>query len=78
MSFDYARAVVGLRAQLADLWDALLDGRLTEAEAVAGVLAIRREAEGVHTVAAAEVVVLEAVCREQAERIAELEQRLNR
>ena len=74
---DYAQAASDMRARIAGLWDALLDGELTEAEAVAGVLAVRREAEGVYAVAAAEVVVLEAVCREQGSRIEELERRLD-
>lgn len=76
-SNEYAQAAADMRSRIAELWDALLDGRITEDEAIAGVLATRREAEGVHAVAAAEVVVLEAVICGQAQRIAELEKPLD-
>lgn len=50
-------------------------GRLTEEAAHDELAAINREGEGLHAVAAAELVVLEAVLREQRARIEELEQR---
>ncbi|MGW0673561.1 hypothetical protein [Streptomyces sp. NPDC002746] len=73
---EYVQAAAMMKRRIAAPVAEVASGRLTEEAAHDKLAAINREGEGLHAVAAAELVVLEAVLREQRARIEELEQRL--
>lgn len=75
---EYIQAAAKMKRRVAETVAEFASGRLTEEAAHGELAALNREGEGLQAVAAAELVVLEAVLREQQARIEELEQRLGR
>lgn len=75
---EYIRWGAEARRQVADLCAAVTEGRISEAEGVAEVEALQREAYGLHALAAAELVVLGEASRVGDARVKELKEQLAR
>ena len=75
---EYIQWGAEARRRVAELCAAVAEGRISEAEGVAAVEELHREARGVYAVAAAECVVVEAQSRGLDGKARELEERLAR